>query len=160
MSYFGDNLKSIRKAKKVTQEELAGAVGVNKRAIVSYEREGRYPRTHDIYEKMAAYLGCTVDDLLRENALPAPAAVPEENVAPTPAPAPKDDQFIEEAGQRYGSRGRRQAEEAVNTITGLFAGGDLDEDDRDAVMRAVQDAYWRAKEVNKKYRPFKFRDDE
>ncbi len=31
MSYFGDNLKRIRKAKKVTQEELAGVVGVNKK---------------------------------------------------------------------------------------------------------------------------------
>lgn len=154
MSSFGDNLKKIRKEKGITQAALASAVGVNRRAIVSYEKEDRYPRTHDIYEKMAAYLGCTVDDLVKESNLP--SDIQEEPGTPDA----ENEQFIEEAAQKYGPRGRRQAEEAVSTITGLFAGGELDEEDRDAVMQAVQEAYWRAKEVNRKYTPFRFRDDE
>ena len=48
--------------------------------------------------------------------------------------------------------------DAVNTITGLFAGGELSEEDRDEVAKAIQDAYWYAKERNKKYAPFRFRD--
>ena len=35
----------------------------------------------------------------------------------------------------------------------------ISEDDRDEVAKAIQDAYSCAKERNRKYAPFKFRDD-
>jgi transcriptional regulator with XRE-family HTH domain len=134
---FAENLKRLRKEKGLTQEQLARQIGVGKRAVIGYEVEGRYPKKHEVYQKIADALGCTTNDLLTDNS----------------------DQFVAKAQEEYGSRGRRQAEDAVNTITGLFAGGELSEEDRDAVARAIQNAYWFAKERNRKYAPFRFRND-
>ncbi len=134
---FAENLKKLRKARGLTQAELAEKIGLNKRAVIYYEAGGHYPKKHETYQKIAEVLGCTTDDLLTEN-----------------------DRFISEAGSRYGSRGRKQAEEAVNTLSGLFAGGELSERDRDAVAKAIQEAYWYAKEHNRKYIPFHFKDEE
>ena len=127
---FAENLKRLRKEKGLTQEQLARQIGVGKRAVIGYEVEGRY-------QKIADALDCTTNDLLTDNS----------------------DQFVAKAQEEYGTRGRRQAEDAVNTITGLFAGGELSEEDRDAVAKAIQDAYWFAKERNRKYAPFRFRND-
>lgn len=40
----------------------------------------------------------------------------------------------------------------LNEIQALFAGGELGEEDKEAVFRAITDAYLDAKEKNKKYR--------
>jgi transcriptional regulator with XRE-family HTH domain len=132
---FAENLRRLRKEKGMTQDQLARQIGVGKRAVIGYEIEGRYPKKHEIYQKIADALGCTTNDLLTDT-----------------------DQFVAKAQEEYDSRGRKQAEDAVNTITGLFAGGELSEEDRDEVAKAIQDAYWYAKERNKKYAPFRFRD--
>ena len=59
------------------------------------------------------------------------------------------------------ARGMRDAEELVAGVSALFAGGELSENDKDAVMRALQDAYWMAKERNiAKYTPKKYRKEE
>ena len=42
-------------------------------------------------------------------------------------------------------------------MTGLFAGGALSEDALDGAMRALNEAYWIAKEKNKKYTPKRYR---
>ena len=36
-------------------------------------------------------------------------------------------------------------------MAGLFAGGDLPDEDKDALFEAIQQAYWKAKLENKKY---------
>ena len=41
--------------------------------------------------------------------------------------------------------------------TGLFAGGELADEDLDEMMKGIQEAYWIAKEKNKKYTPKKYR---
>jgi len=69
------------------------------------------------------------------------------------------DEFITRASERYGYRGAKQAEELVAEIGGLFAGGELSESDKDAVMQALQQAYWDAKKENRKYTPKKYRKD-
>ena len=58
----------------------------------------------------------------------------------------------------HGYKGAKDAEELVAGVSALFAGGELSENDKDAVMSALQDAYWMAKERNKeKYTPKKYR---
>ena len=42
-------------------------------------------------------------------------------------------------------------------VTGLFAGGELADEDLDEMMKGIQEAYWIAKEKNKKYTPKKYR---
>ena len=123
---FAENLRRLRKEKGMTQDQLARQIGVGKRAVIGYEIEGRYPKKHDIYQKIADALGRTSNGLLTDT-----------------------DQFVAKAQEEYSSRGRKQAEDAVNTITGLFAGGELSEEDRDEVAKAIQDAYWYARSATK-----------
>ena len=61
------------------------------------------------------------------------------------------------AESKYGSKGARQAKKLMAEVTGLFAGGELADEDLDEMMKGIQEAYWIAKEKNKKYTPKKYR---
>ena len=65
--------------------------------------------------------------------------------------------FVIKATEKYGSRGHEQAERLIKEVSGLYAGGELAEEDMDAMMRAIQEAYWIAKEKNRKFVPKKYR---
>lgn len=125
---FGEKLRALRREKHISQEEAARAIGISRRAYGSYEQEGIYPRSRDTYAKLARLFGCDVNYLLTE-----------------------DEEFVALAGERYGDRGRRQAQDLVREASALFAGGELAEEDKDEMLRAIQDAYWIAKEKNRKY---------
>jgi transcriptional regulator with XRE-family HTH domain len=131
---FGEKLKKLRTEKGLKQEEVATAVGVSRRTYIGYEQEGRYPRKRDVYTKLAETLECDVNYLMTE-----------------------DEEFIVGVSEQYGSRGKRQAEELVSELSGMFAGGELSDQDMDAVMIALQKAYFDCKEDNKKYTPKKYR---
>ena len=132
---FGEKLKKLRTEKNLTQKNVAAAIGVSQRTYVSYEQDGRYPRKRELYGKLAEVLGCETNYLMTE-----------------------DEEFISAAANQYGSRGKRQAEELVNELSGMFAGGELSESDMDAVMIALQKAYFDCKENNKKYTHKKYRE--
>lgn len=134
---FGEKLQKLRIEKNMKQEDVAAAVGISRRTYISYEVEGRYPRKREVYGKFAEVLGCDTNYLLTE-----------------------DEDFISQAAEQYGSRGKKQAEELVSELSGMFAGGELSDDDMDAVMLALQKAYWDCKQDNKKYTPKKYRADE
>lgn len=125
---FGEKLRAARVQKGLTQEELAKRTGVSVTTIGNYESCKVYPKKREVYSKLAEILGISVSALYNEN-----------------------DEFIVQAQERYGYSGRKQAEVLAEEIGGLFAGGELDNDDLDAVMRTLQDYYWKAKEENKKY---------
>lgn len=110
----------------MTQADLAQAVGVSLRTMVSYENGDCYPKKREVYGKLAAALGVEVNYLLTEN-----------------------EEFINAAGEKYGHRGKKYAQQLITEVSGLFAGGDMDEADLDAVMKAITDAYWIAKEKTK-----------
>lgn len=132
---FGEKLKYLRKGiKGLTQEKLSKEIGVSSRTIISYENGVSYPKKREVYSKLATLFNVDINYLLTE-----------------------DEEFITDAGDKYGSRGAKQAEALVAEIGGLFAGGELSEVDKDAVMRSLQQAYWDAKEDNKKYTPKKYR---
>ena len=131
---FGEKIKNARVAKGLTQAELAKTVGVSLRTMLNYESGERYPKKREIYSKLASALDLDVNYLLTEN-----------------------EEFISKAGEKYGSRGKKYAQQLVTEVSGLFAGGDMDDADMDAVMRAITDAYWIAKEKNKKFTPKKYR---
>lgn len=134
---FGEKLVALRQQKGVSQQSVAEAVGMSRRNYIAYEQEGRYPRSREVYAALAEYFGVDPNYLLTE-----------------------DEEFVVEAAQQYGRRGRRQAEQLVAELSGLFAGGELSEDDRDAVMIALQKAYFDCKQDNKKYTPKKYRKKE
>ena len=72
-----------------------------------------------------------------------------------------DEEFVVNASDRYGTRGMRQAQELIDGMSGLFAGGMLSEQDKDAVMKTLQDIYWESKARNvEKYTPKKYKNTE
>ncbi len=127
---FKERLKEKRKEAGLSQAELAARVGVTSRTIQNYELGTRKPQNVEVVQKLADVLNTTTDFLLG-NA----------------------DRQILAAYVRGGSKAARDVEELVSEISGLFAGGELDEEEKDAVMAALTRAYWDAKEDNKKYTP-------
>ena len=45
---FGDNLKNIRKSKKISQEDLADKLGVSRQSISKWETGENYPSMQNI----------------------------------------------------------------------------------------------------------------
>ena len=129
---FSEKLRRARINAGLTQSQFASELGVSLRTVTNYETGDRYPKKRELYKKMAEVLGVEVNYLLTE-----------------------DEDFIADAGEKYGAKGARQAQELLSEVTGLFAGGCLAQEDMDEMMRAIQDAYWIAKEKNRKYSPKK-----
>ena len=130
---FSERLKEFRDKNDLTQVQLSVLTGISARMIQKYEAGTARPRL-DIAEKLAKALNTSTDELLG-NA----------------------DMLVAQAANKYGTRGAKQAEDLMAEITGLFAGGEMAEEDMDIMMKAIQDAYWIAKEKNKKYTPKKYR---
>ena len=123
---FGEKLRKYRTEKGMTQSELAQKTGLKLNTISNYELGKTYPQNREVYTILADILGVNADYLHNEN-----------------------DDFITEATAKYGTRGAKQAKELVEEVTGLFAGGEMAEEDMDVMMKAIQDAYWIAKKKQK-----------
>ena len=122
---FGEKFRAEREKKGLTQQQTADGMGINRRMITRYENGISFPRTRDAYKRIADFFETDVNYLLTE-----------------------DEAFVMEASEQYGSRGMKQAKELIDGMSGLFAGGTLSEQDKDAVMKALQDIYWESKARN------------
>ena len=58
MSFLGENIQTIRKYKKMKQQELADAIGINMQSLSKIERGVNYP-TFDTLEKIMDVLEVT-----------------------------------------------------------------------------------------------------
>jgi transcriptional regulator with XRE-family HTH domain len=59
---MGQRLKELRRARELTQEQLARTIGVGLDAVRKWERGDRTPRL-DMAAKLAEALGVTIDEL-------------------------------------------------------------------------------------------------
>ncbi|MCR5636963.1 MAG: helix-turn-helix domain-containing protein [Clostridiales bacterium] len=125
---FGEKIKDARKKTGLSQEEFAKKIGVSLRTVTNYETGDRYPKKREMYYIIADVLNVDINYLLTE-----------------------DEAFLLKAEEQYGYTGKKQAQTLVSEIGALFSGGTLSEDDRDEMMRAIQQAYWVAKEKNKRH---------
>ena len=131
---FKERLKDQRLSAGLTQVDLAERAKVTSRTIQNYELGTRAPKNIEIVQRLATALGCPVEQLLESREM-----------------------YVVEAQQKGGVKAARDIEELVQEVTGLFAGGQLDEESLEGAMRALNDAYWLAKEKNKKYAPKRYR---
>lgn len=134
---FRDRLKEKRLAAGMTQAELAEKVGVSARTIQNYEMGTRKPRNLEVIQKIAEALRTTPDYLLGSSGA-----------------------YVVAAQEKGGAKAARDIDALVSEVTGLFAGGMLSEESMDGAIKALNDAYWIAKEKNRKYTPKKYRPDE
>lgn len=65
---IGNNIRALRLRRGMTQEELAGALGVTPSAVGNYERGVSFPKD-DILERLFGALGCTPNELFGAEAL-------------------------------------------------------------------------------------------
>ena len=125
---FKDNLRARREMLGITQVELAKAAGITTRTLYNYESGERRPSNIEVVQKIANALGMTAEELLSSG-----------------------EALVVEAHERGGAKAARDVDALVGEITGLFAGGKLSDDALDGAMRALNEAYWIAKDKNKKY---------
>ena len=57
-----NRISALRRARKVTQEELGRAVGVTRQTIISLEN-GRYNASLQLAHRIARYFGLTIEDV-------------------------------------------------------------------------------------------------
>ena len=57
-----NHLETMRKARSVSQEELANALEVSRQTIISLEK-GRYNPSLTLAFKLARYFGVTIEDI-------------------------------------------------------------------------------------------------
>lgn len=131
---FKERLREKRQEAGLTQAELAKKAFVTDRTIQNYELGTRKPRNMKIVSDLAIALGTSPGYLLGTA-----------------------EAYVVEAHEKGGSKAAKDIDELVGEVTGLFAGGQLSEDALEGAMKALNDAYWLAKEKNKKYAPKKYR---
>ena len=125
---LGEKIKNARTAKRMSQKDLSDATGISLRTIQNYEAGARMPKSQSTYGELAKALDVDESVLRDENA-----------------------DFVLRASERYGNRGGKQAWDLVTDFKVLAAGGEIEEEDLDEIMRAMQEAYWEAKKNNRKY---------
>lgn len=142
---FGDKIRAARKAANMSQEKLAEKVGVSRRTIILYETNRRKPKNASIIISLSKALSVGTDYFMTEDEL---------------KQIQEQDAFLEQAGEQYGNRGKAQARLILDQTSALFAGGDLNEDDKEAFFQTMTEIYFDAKAKAKKYTPSKYRKDD
>ncbi len=135
MKSFGEKLKEARVSLGMPQTQLAQEIGVTTRSVQAYEKGDKKPR-EAMMAKLAKVLKVSVKFLTDDEC--------EDPVADI-----EKDNYIEEARERYGSKGARDVEQLLADNAALFAGGELSEEQKDAFFQAVMAAYVKCKEEAK-----------
>ena len=130
---FNERLKVLREERGLTQVQLSQKSGITTRMIQNYESGANRPR-YDGAEKLANALEVPVTELLGQSGM-----------------------LIAEAAEKGGAKTAREMSKLVDEVVGLFAGGALPQEDKDAYMAAISRAYFESNEENKKYTPKKYR---
>ena len=132
---FKERLKEKRVSANLTQVQLAKMISVTPRTIQNYELGTRKPTKFDVVEKLAAALNTTAEYLLGNSGM-----------------------LVLAAQEQGGAKAARDIDELVSEVSGMFAGGQLSDEALEGAMKALNDAYWIAKEKNKKYTPKKYQE--
>ena len=132
---FGEKIREQRKRRKLSQTELANALGVTLRTLGNYETGASHPKTREIYFKLADFFEVDVNYFLTE-----------------------DEEFLTAAAQQYGKRGRDRAQAILAQTSAMFAGGELSEEEQAAFSQEMQAIFFDSKQrAQAKYTPKKHR---
>lgn len=116
--HFSDKLKEARKKAGLSQSALAEKAGISVRTLQNYEMGKRYPASLDIAVALSSALGITTEEMLSSG----------------------EKTIVDAKGDA-----KAQLQELVLAVSGLFSGGQIGDEDRDAAMEAIIAAYWAAK---------------
>ncbi len=125
---FAGRVREARAFLGLSQKELAERAGLSLRTLQNWEGGVRRPSQFEAVASLAAVLGTTTGELLD-----------------------RSDELVIGAAERGGASAARDIDALVSECCGLFAGGELDEEEKDGIMAALTEAYWIAKRANAKY---------
>lgn len=135
MKTFGEKVKDARASLGLSQPKVAELTGVSVRSVLAYEKDEKMPRQGTML-RLAKALGVSVKFLTCPQ-----CEDPLEDI--------EKDGYIEQARERYGAKGAKDAGELLNNNVALFAGGELSQEQKDAFFEAVMKAYITCKEASK-----------
>lgn len=127
---FGEKLRTLRQSKKLTQAELAASLRLTSRTLINYEQGKCLPKQTEVLARIATLFDVSVDYLMSD-----------------------DDVYVKEAQEKGGPKAAEEVRRLLDDVSGLFAGGRLSDEDRDYVMRAINDLYWESREKASKLTP-------
>ena len=130
---FNERLKALREERGLTQVQLSQKSGITTRMIQNYESGSNRPR-YEGAEKLANALEVPVTELLGQSGM-----------------------LVAGAAEKGGAKTAREMCKLIDEVVGLFAGGSLPQEDKEAYMAAISKAYFESNEENKKYTPKKYR---
>ncbi|WP_404988145.1 helix-turn-helix domain-containing protein [Clostridium culturomicium] len=138
---LGEKVKTLRKSLKITQKELANAVGVSQSTIGMIEGN-RQGASNDTLLKLAVALNTTVDDLLSDSSIESEIKI-----------SKKAEKDIKKALSET-------LEELQNSQDGLmFDGEPIDDETRELLKISLENSMRLAKQIAKqKYTPNKYKD--
>jgi transcriptional regulator with XRE-family HTH domain len=136
MKTFSEKVKEAREGLKLNQQQLGNLVGVTKRSIAAYETTDTKPRGNTV-RKLAAVLNVSVDYLLNDEISDTQYGIEKEP-------------YVEEARQRLGNKAAKEMDILLEQNLALFAGGELDQEAKDAFFEAVMKAYLKCKDEARK----------
>ena len=119
---LGEKLRLLRASAGYTQPEMAKKLGVSYRTYQNYELDAKFPKDTAVYGRISSLFNVTADYLLSDM-----------------------DRQSYEAYLNRGNKSIKDARVLLTELGGLFAGGELSEEDKDTVMQTINDLYWKAK---------------
>lgn len=124
---FGEKLKVLRQEKGWIQQELADAVGLSVRTIKNYELGDSYPKKREVYKKFADIFSVDLNYLLTE-----------------------DEGFIHKGKSEKGYKEYILMQEVLKLSSDIFRSENLNEEEKDYMMKRVLEIYWDAKSEARK----------
>lgn len=116
---FSKRLKALRQMSGLTQKELADEIGLNLRTIQNYELGLSMPRSKSTVKRISEYFQVPVSSLFEP-----------------------EDFYVMDAEEKGGKKAGSEMRILLSDMSALFAGGTLSEEDKDMVMKTINDLYW------------------
>lgn len=140
MKSFAEKVFDARTELGFSQTQLGEKVGVSLRSILAYEKGEKTPRPSTVL-KLARELNVSVKFLT-------------DDTCENPLEDIEKDGYIEEAREKYGSKGARDLDTLISENCALFAGGELSTEEKDVFFEALTKAYIACKEeAREKFTP-------
>ncbi|MBQ7486933.1 MAG: helix-turn-helix transcriptional regulator [Clostridia bacterium] len=134
---IGDKVKALRLSRKMTIASLARASGLSDRAIRYIENNERTPgagAVQQLADALEVRTDIFMDPEIFEQTL-------------------HKEEFLQQAKEKYGSRGMAQARHLVEQAHALYAGGELSDADRAVFRQEMEAIFWDSQQEAQKFTP-------
>ena len=129
---FGERMRQARLSLNWSQKDLSSKTGISVRSLYTYEAKNIVPRSSNM-KTIADALNVSIFWLLDES----------DSDGST---APKGSgSFLASVQEKYGGKAVAEASQLLERVSALFAGGELDEGDKDAFFQSLMEVYLESK---------------